>query len=59
MCRFLGGTKLFSGSDKTKIFTNMVPFTLHLLVALMQNSTTAKEKDKWPSQFPLKMEHQS
>ena len=38
-----------SGSDKTKIFIEKVPFTLHQLVGLMHNRTNAKEQKKWPS----------
>ena len=37
-----------SGSDKTKIFIDKAPFTLHPLVGLMHNSTTAKEQTNWP-----------
>ena len=33
-----------SGSDETKIFIYKVPFTLHPLVELIQNSTNAKEQ---------------
>ena len=37
-----------SGSDKTKIFIDKGPFTLHPLVGLMQNSTTAREQKNGP-----------
>ena len=35
-----------SGSDTTKIFIVKVPFTLHMLVGLMNNRTAAK-KNNW------------
>ena len=47
-------TKLFSGSDKTKIFLYKVASTLHPLVALVHNSTTTKEQRYWPKSMPSK-----
>ena len=38
-----------SGSHKTKIFIDEVPFTFHPLVGLMHNTTTSKEPTDWPS----------
>ena len=37
-----------SGSHKTMIFIDKVPFTLHPLVGLMHNNTTSKEPTDWP-----------
>ena len=48
--RFLGVTKLFFRSDKTKMFIYKVFFTLHPSVTLMHNSNTAKEQKNRPSQ---------
>ena len=47
-----------SGSHKTKIFIEKVPFTFHPLVGLMHNSTTLKELTDWPS-YASNKEHQS
>ena len=43
-----------SGSPKTKIFIDKVPFTLHPLVGLMHNITTAKEPQKMARLMPSK-----
>ena len=47
--RVPGVTKLFSASDKLRFFLfTMSLFSLHPLVALMNNSTTAKEQKNGP-----------
>ena len=43
-----------SGRDKTKMFIDKVPFTLHPCVGLMHNSITAKEQKKIAQSMPLK-----
>ena len=45
----LSGSKDSPIPDQTKICIDKLTFTLHLLVGLMHNSTTAKEPKKWPS----------
>ena len=45
---FRKGQNSSSGSDKTKIFIDKVPFTLHQLVGLMHNRTNAKEQKIGP-----------
>ena len=42
--RMSGSITPFPECDETKIFIYKVPFTLHPLVGLMHNSTTAEKK---------------
>ena len=43
-----------SGSDETEIFIYKVPFTLHLLVELIHNSTICKRTKKLDKSMPSK-----
>ena len=46
--RFPEVTKLQFRKNKTRIGIDKLPFTLHLLIGLMHNSTTAKEPNNGP-----------